>query len=226
MTSGALLALAPEITGPVVRVLAVVGGAVVGAFAVGLLAQLLVRALTAQKLPRWPLLAIRLMGGILAGWLVALLVFGGGGGGLGGPGGGWFGPGAGPGSSTNKGPGAVEKDKSAQEKPESKPAPAGAGSLRVEVLKDTTLEKVTGGTTDRKRCYRAEGKLLTLKELQEFVKQRQRQQPPLSRMVIVLYKHDSPEEHVLLVSSLKAWAEREQKMKVDVSKLDQAAPTD
>src|SRR5262249_10878041 len=79
--------------GPV-KVLAVVGGATLGAFLVGFVVQALARLLTTQKVPPWPLMGVRLLGAIVAGWLVALWVFGEGGGGLGGPGGRGFGSGS------------------------------------------------------------------------------------------------------------------------------------
>jgi hypothetical protein len=86
----------------VLRVLAVVGGAAVGGFGAGLITQGLSRLLTTRPVPRVPLLIIRLLGAVVCGWLVFLLVFGGGLGGLGG-GGGWslFG-GGGPGGGSGK----------------------------------------------------------------------------------------------------------------------------
>ena len=75
-----------------IKSLAVVGGAVLGGLALAALAGLFVRLLTTRKLPpkvRW---LLRLMGALLIGWIVALFLFGGGGGwGLGGTGGWGFG---------------------------------------------------------------------------------------------------------------------------------------
>ncbi len=65
----------------------------------------------------------------------------------------------------------------------------------------------------------------TFAEVKETVKNRQREQPPLRRIEIVLYK-DSPDQRVPLVAQLKAWAADldDGKMKVDVSQPDADAP--
>ncbi len=84
-------------TDGVVKILAVVGGGVLGGVSLGLLAQLLAKAFTARRLPRWPALVVRLLGGIICGWLIALWLFGGGGPGIGGTGGWGFGSGSGKG---------------------------------------------------------------------------------------------------------------------------------
>src|SRR5262245_49980831 len=76
-----------------VKVLAVIGAAVLGGLGLGLLVRPLIKALRAQNVPYWPLRGVRLGGALVAGWLVALWLFGAGGGGIGGPGGGWFGGG-------------------------------------------------------------------------------------------------------------------------------------
>src|SRR5262249_16507297 len=80
-------------TDVVVRILAVVGGGVLGGLGLGLLAQLLARAFTTKKLPRGPALVVRLLSGVICGWLIALWLFGGGGAGIGGVG--WGGGGFG-----------------------------------------------------------------------------------------------------------------------------------
>ena len=82
-----------------VKMLAIVGGAALGAVAAGLLIQALARLLGGQKVPRGGLIVIRLLGAVTAGWLVALLVLGGSGSGMGGTGG-WslFGTGDGKGA--------------------------------------------------------------------------------------------------------------------------------
>src|SRR5690349_3859821 len=82
-------------TDSLVKILAVVGGGVLGGLAMGLLAQLLTRAFTTKKLPPWPVFTVRLLGGVICGWLVALWLFGGGGAGIGGTGGWGFGSGSG-----------------------------------------------------------------------------------------------------------------------------------
>jgi hypothetical protein len=232
MTSAASLALSFQNLGTLEKALAVLGGAVLGGFVIGLFVQLLVRALTARKLPRWPLLAVRLLGALLTGWLVALWVFGGAGPGLGGSGGWGFGSGTGAGQGTTPQPGAVEQGPTPEKKPGAEPTPAGPDSLRVEILGDAALEKSAGAGFDHDRRYRVEGKdgprLLGFDELKEFVKQRQKQQPPLRRIEIVLYE-DSPAPGVPLVSRLEAWArdlpvKGNGKVTVDVSSPGREAP--
>jgi hypothetical protein len=94
------------------------------------------------------------------------------------------------------------------------------------VLGKDTLKKMDADAT---RCYRIETasapRLLTFEEVKEEIKKRQRKQPPLRRIEIVLYK-DSPDERVPLVGQLKAWAREldDGKMKVDISQPDADAP--
>ncbi len=96
-----------------IKVLAVVGAAVLGGLLLGLAVQLVVKALTAQRLPYWALQATRLGGAVVTGWIVALILFGSGGGGWGGPGGGWFGGG----KDRGKGTGEPTPPKDKKEKP-------------------------------------------------------------------------------------------------------------
>jgi hypothetical protein len=210
-----------------VRCLAVAGAAALGGVVLGLLTQLIVKATTTRKLPPWPLNTVRVLGEVASGWLVALWLFGGGGPGIGGMGG-W-----GIGSGTGRGEGdktQAEKDKGGKG--------AGPGevsadeSLRVEVLGDPDLGRIAGAGFDPRRPYRVEGteKLLTLEEVKKAVKDRQQQSPPLRRLVLVLYL-DSPTEQGGRVEDLKAWADglvvrgTKDKLRVDVSKLGEAAPT-
>lgn len=187
------LAWSVEQLGPVEKVLAVIGGGALGGLLVGVVAQLLSRGMTAQRLPRWPLNIIRLLGAVAAGWAVALWVFGVGGPGVGGPGGPGFGGGSGNG----------ETKKPKEDKPKDgtggrEPVPAGE-ELRVEVLGDDALAKITGLSRgdpkfDREHRYRiapSGKKLLTLKEVEEGITPDRKQPSPYRRVVIVLYK-ESP----------------------------------
>src|SRR5438132_140070 len=77
-------------------ILSLVGGFVLGGLTTGLVVRLIVVATTGQKMPRWVLYLIRVLGGLA----VALILFqimggGGGGGGFGGPGGAGDGTGTG-----------------------------------------------------------------------------------------------------------------------------------
>src|SRR5258708_13951000 len=71
-----------------VRILAIVGGAAVGGFVTGFLTQAIVRGYTGQKVPRWVVWTLRILGGVAMGWLVYLIVYGHGGSLFGGFGGG------------------------------------------------------------------------------------------------------------------------------------------
>jgi hypothetical protein len=208
-------------TDVVVRALAVVGGGVLGGLGLGLLTQLLARVLTTKKLPRGPALVVRLLSGVICGWLIALWLFGGGGPGIGGAGG-W-----GLGSGTGKGEGekTINKDGAGAKGDGETKTPA-EETLRIEVLGKDTLKKMD---VDATRCYRVETeegpRFLTFDEIKEDIKKRQRSQPPLRRIEIVLYK-DSPDERVPLVSQLRVWAGEldDGKMKVDISQPDADAP--
>jgi hypothetical protein len=206
------------------KILAVVGGAVVGGLVVGLLAQLVTRAFTTQKLPRWPLLVVRLLGAVIGGWLVALWVLGGGGAGFGGTGG--WGLGSGPGKGDGEKTTAIAKKDDRGEKAGGVAQTPPAETLRIEVLGKAALKKED---SDASRCYRIDtgdgAHLLTFAEIKQAVKKRRQNQPPLRRIEIVLYK-DSPDRHVPLVNQLKTWAAEQDdgKMKVDVSQPDADAP--
>jgi hypothetical protein len=212
-------------TDVVVKILAVVGGGVAGGLGLGLLWQLLMRALTTRKLSGWPVVVVRLFGTVICGWLVALWLFGGGGPGIGGMGGWGFGsgPGKGEGQKTTE---VAKKDKDGKKDNADSKSPA-AETLRIEVLGGDALKKQD---LDVSRCYRIDSgegtRLLTFAEIKEAIKARQQKQPPLHRIELVLYK-DSPDQRVPLVSQLKMWAGEldDGKMKVDVSQPDANAPT-
>jgi hypothetical protein len=204
------------------KILAVLGGAVVGAVVVGLLAQLLTRAFTAQKLPRWAMLVMRLLGGVIGGWLVALWVLGGGGFGFGGLGGWGLGSGPGKGPETNE---VAKKEGDNQGHNGDKETPQDE-SLLIEVLgKDALSEQDFRAL----RLYRLDTgtgqRLLTFEEVKEAIKKRQDKRPPLSRLEIVVYK-DSPNEQNDFVRQLQAWGRdlNDGKMKVDIRKPSGNAP--
>jgi hypothetical protein len=201
MNNTTCLALSPTGLGGVEKILAIAGGAALGALLLGFLTQLLCRALTTRKVPRGPLFLIRLLGAVVCGWLVALWVFGGGGGGLGGPGGSGLGAGAGKG--TQQAANDAEKNKGAGQEPDESSA-----VLRVEVLGDAALKRVAAGKpVDPSRRYRVEGKegLLTLAEVEQFIQQR-RTNAGLRRLGVILY-NDSPAWDVPYVRELVKWAE-------------------
>jgi hypothetical protein len=163
-------------------------------------------------------MTVRLLGGAICGWLVALWLFGGGGSGIGGTGGMGFGSGTGEG----------DGEKTIQiGKTNGDAAKTSAGELvRIEVLGRTNL-----GESDirEERWYRIETtegpRLLTFDEVKKAIRNREQQQPPLRRIEIVLYK-DSPDERVPIVSQLRTWAGDQNggKMKVDILRSDNDAP--
>lgn len=206
------------------KILAVVGGGVMGGLVVGLLAQLLARAFTAQRLPRWPLLTVRLLGAVIGGWLVALWVLGGGGPGFGGAGG--WGLGSGPGQGESEKTVEVgKKDSDGQQNERVQMTPEGE-TLRIEVLGRAALPEADVRAERWYRLETAEGpRALTFAEVKEAIKSRQEKSPPLRRIEMVLYK-DSPDERVPLVSRLRTWASdlNGGKMKVDLAQRDAEAP--
>jgi hypothetical protein len=202
------------------KVLAVVGGAALGALLTGLLAQLLTRALTTQRLPTWPLNGARLGGGLLVGWLVWLWAFGPGGGGLGGPGGGGTGGG---GDTTKKaGKEPKEKDPPGKDKTPGKTAPGTpADTVRVEVLGTDVLRKIAGGKEpDLERRYRLDGrgagKLYTLEEVQARIAEVRRRDPALKKIQIVLYTDSPDKTNTDYVEPLAAWIKGQVKEKYDL----------
>ena len=184
-----LAALTPgEVPGLVVRVLAVVGGAVLFGLLMGFLARFLTRMLTTRQMPLWAVRFVRFAGAVVGGWLVALLVFGGGGSGLGGGGG--FGLGG-------NGKGTEEKDR--QEHKTTEPAvtkdatPRNGGTtvVKVTVLAEEALKDLTGTSKPNlDRRYRIEGEstktLLTLDEIKDELQNRRKANPDL-KVDVILY---------------------------------------
>jgi hypothetical protein len=196
-----------------VRVLAVIGGGAGGGLALGLLAQLLLRALSIRNSPRWSLGTIRLLGGVICGWLVALWLFGGGGPGIGGSGGFSLGSGSGSGETPKKGP-KSENENSGKSGDESKTPDE--QTLRIEVLGANALKNAD---KDASHCYRLDKQegahYLSFAEVKDEILHRQQQQPPLRLIQIVLYK-DSPDDNRPVVSQVKNWS-RERNLEVVVT---------
>ena len=186
-----------------VKVLAVLGGAAVGAFAVGALVRLISRLTTRQQLPPWLMFVLRFLGAVVVGWLVALWLFGGGGPGIGGQGG----------TSSGSGSGGEQKQPppptTGPTADKVKPADA-AETLRVEILGDPALKRLAGsGHFDAEHRYRLKTdggpRRMTLAEVKDFVLRRLDQPPPLRRIILVLY-NDSPASDRALVTDLENWA--------------------
>jgi hypothetical protein len=214
-----LLAGAPTME-DLIRVLAIIGGGALGAFVTGFLTQAIVRGYTGQKVPRWVVWTLRVLGGVAMGWLVYLLVFsqgnslfgGFGGGGTGKDGGGKDGPRA-----TNP---AVTAPKDAQPTDKDRDKDGSTATvdkgtvLRIEVLGDAPLQKLVDAgrikSLEPERSYRLADddptKLLTLQDVEHLIKERLKRDPPLRRLELVLYK-DSPQKQVPRVAELKKWAD-------------------
>src|SRR5262249_27246777 len=145
MINVTLWAVAPqEGMNIVLKVLAVIGGAVLGGLLIGAVGNLLVRALTTRKMPVWGTQTVRVVGAVATGWLVALLVFGGGGDRVGGSGGGLFG---GKRDDDTK----KEGKKDSGKKDGEKEVPVEQKVVRVEVLGEKTLKLLNQST---RRAYR------------------------------------------------------------------------
>jgi hypothetical protein len=214
-------------TDVVVKILAVVGGAVVGGLGLGLLAQLLARAFTTQKIKGWPNAVIRLLGGGICGWLVALWLFGGGGPGIGGSGGWGLGSGSGQGESERKT--LFDQTKPDRKKPDTNGTATPPQTLRIEILGGEALQKLGKDSSHPYRVREGDAQSLwSLDEVKQAIKKRQEQDPPLSRLEVVLYK-DSPDKDVPLVKRLVDWGrdldiKGDGKMKVDLTQPDSDAP--
>jgi hypothetical protein len=187
--------------GPLVYALAVAGGFFVGSLLTVLLAVLLVRTVTRQRLPRAVLAGLGLLGGVTAAWLVWWLV------------GDWYGPGRGPGPGGGTGGNgvAVQNEKGQPAKGDEARAVSPSESVRVEVLGDPALQRIAGGSRfDPERSYRVEtgdgSRLMTLAEVKDFILRRTKQEPPLRQVTLVFYD-DSPAQGLPRVDRLKDWAE-------------------
>jgi len=190
-----------DMTNLLEQVLMIVGGAAVGAFGSGLIAQLTTRSLTTKKLPPLPTTVIRGLGGVALGVLTAMCLWHGAGGwGLGGGNGVGI-PGNGPGETktdTDKSPAKVAEDVKDKDKvsPDEANPPSPESVLRLEVLTDDAVRKLDGQqAVSEHRYYRVEGgkDLMNLAGLKELIRQRSKGDPPLKRLDVVTGQ-ESPDE--------------------------------
>ena len=190
-----ILPPAMDMTNLLEQVLMIVGGAAVGAFGSGLIAQLTTRSLTTKKLPPLPTTVIRGLGGVAGGPVdgdvfVArrrrLGVGGGNGNGIS----------AGNGTGETK----TEADKSQAKAPEEATdknklspdeanPPSPESVLRLEVPTDDTIRKLPDGqqALNEHRYYRLDGdkSLLTLADLRRVIEKRVGDKPPLQWLDVV-----------------------------------------
>jgi hypothetical protein len=181
-----------------VKILAVVGGASLGALVIGWTVRLIAKALFVQQIPPSVLNVVRVIAGVASGLLVWALL---------GPN---LGPGKGPGEGPGKGPGdgsgqtasSNNNDGGPAKRNEKKTAATAERSgktLVVEVLGDDPLREVTrklGSNFDRERRYRIteDGKkvLKSREEIEKIIKdEHARQSEPLRALAIKVYK-DTP----------------------------------
>ncbi len=199
------------------KALAVVGGAILGAFVAGLFLQGTTRLTTGQKVPRWAVQAMRVLGGLTTGLVMGLVLFRGGTG-SGGLGGG-EGLGLGGTGATGTTVPMVHKDEATGKTTTrvEPPPPQKAQPLRVEVVRPTAGSE---------RWYRLAGeggpRLLTLAEFKTLVGKERQHKPPLEEVIVVLY-NDSPDRSTGPVQDLTDWLES-QKLKVELYLPREPAP--
>jgi hypothetical protein len=186
------------------QILAVVGGAAIGALGVGLIAQLLSRWLTTKKLHPVATNVARGLGGAALGVLTAMWVWQGSGWGPNGPGG--------PGNAAQNGLTNSSPDKSApavapdDERP---PDVKGTETLRVEVLSDKAIDAKAAAEG---RYYRilteadVGGKYYSIEELKTAIRKGMEADPPLKYLDIVQTQSDSPASSAPRVAVLDRWA--------------------
>jgi hypothetical protein len=213
-----------EAANPIFKGLAILGGAAFGALLVGAVGQLATRMLTTKKPPVWGVRVMRLLGGVVGGWLIALWVFSGGGSGLGGSGG------LGIGGNGKENPSEKKTEEKPPKKADTKPSVT-TEPVEVEVLGDVPLKAILGMDFDKDRCYRvrtAKGvELLPLEQLQTFLRDRRAKAGELK--VIVVRYSDSPGRRNPYVTDLMSWLDD---LKKDLGKVlteprqkpDQKAP--
>jgi hypothetical protein len=170
-------------------------GFLLGALCTGWLVRLLAAVMTpGKKVPTVPLIVIRVLGGVVVGWLAILLFSGGGGSGFGGGNGG-FGLGNGQRDATND----HRKDHTDSSADKDRTRPPTDKPLEIEVL---------GPPFDRERCYRIKeltgSRLLTLKEVKDKINPNNG--APWKVIELILYD-DSPSEDTGPVAELKTYAE-------------------
>lgn len=192
--------LAPHLGETVIKLLAVIGGAVLGGLLLGVVAQLLIKLTTRKPAPRFAKNLVRVLGGVAVGLLVYAFVFGTGGGGLGGLG---WGLGGGTGSTGHGSASHSGPEGTHQGRPQSAPA---TQPERAQVL---TIEMLGGARVKDNRFYLIEGEKepANLDEVHKTLKQRLQAQPPLKAIDIII-RPDSVSERDPAVNKLRQLAEQ------------------
>jgi hypothetical protein len=191
------------------RVIAVAGGAVVGALVSGLLFSLIARIVFKQRPPRAVKRFVQVLGAIALGlalWKMPL--------GLGGGGEGWgigFGLG---GDQTGKGPSESASPSERSQAENHPPASAESSPPRSEA-ETLRIEMLGGQRVQNKRFYLLEGdnEPKTSAELHKAIEARQKQdKPPLKGIEIIINEHSVAHDHPA-VRDLEGWA-RDHDLKV------------
>jgi hypothetical protein len=189
------------------NMLAILGGAVLGFFLTGFITQAAVRATGGKVIPNVVLWVVRMLGALVAAWLVALFLLG--------PGGmGWSGgEGTGSGDMKDNQPStrdAKPPEKDAQPPEKDRTSPTRGHTLFVEVLTNDEIRQAVGeDAVAEKRYYRDRNSgrpeaLLTLRQVREKL---ENDKPPYDKLLIVLGK-DRSDKEVPRVADLKAMADR------------------
>ena len=183
------------------KVLAIAGGASVGAVASGLLLRLIAKVSFSRKVPRIPLRVVQILGGTGLGVAVFYWAFGPGGSGFGGAGEG-FGKGQGTSLSDDLDP---EKTKQGVGKTglvQDMVVP-GAAVLRIEMLGG---ERVKG---DRFYVLEGDKEARNLADLEKAIRSRRqdKEKPALERLEIVIYEESVAPDHPA-VRDLERWAKQ------------------
>lgn len=209
LTLWAAWAISPQdFSGPVLKILAVAGGALIGGLLSGFVGRAATRMLTTRPMPLWGVRTLRVAGGVTSGWLVYLYLASGGGGGIGGPGGNK------PGGGDTENP---QVSKPPEKEPGKKPdRKAATGEpVRIEVLGSRALQILKQPAGEPYRGYRIEGdeekKLYDLRGIEGVLRERRqelRKEKKSLRVVVVIYK-DSPVRRLPVVADLTDWLTKE-----------------
>jgi hypothetical protein len=188
----------PSVVGWLVKILSVIGGAAIGALAVGFAARRLGKWVGMRDARAPALNALRVLGAVAGGWVVWLVVFGPGSGPFGGGGGSFFGShGQGEGSGKTGASSAVATAKSAS--PQTFVAPRHA-ALRITIL--------GGARVANERFYLVEGEKepRTLAELKTVLKEQQ-QKAGVMAVELLIYENSVARNHPA-VKELEQWAQQ------------------
>lgn len=194
---------AQDFSSPILKFLAVAGGAVIGGLLSGFVGRAATRMLSTRSMPLWGVRTLRVAGGVASGWLVYLYLASGGGSGVGGPGGNKAGGGNKENIQASKPP---EKEKKKDEKKVS-----AAARVRIEVLGSRALKILKQPTGGPYHGYRIEGdeekKLYDLAGIEAVL--RERHQKDLSLKVDLIIYLDSPDRDLPVVTRLRDWLMKE-----------------